>query len=731
MLYRGRDKKEFYLASLLYDSVEYRHLESVKSLLTEKGADPNIILPKKGISPFHLVVGCDSYEFALKVTSLILQNGGNPNVRSDDGLTPVHITAAWGRTEILKLLLSNGGDPEVRDINYKTPFHYAVEEGCVDCLNLLKSYLPVKNDLMNEDESDPCSIVLDKILVNNGFVIGEYDVVDERQNDSIIQKQDHLQSLPHTDTTEYILNWFNKQSNNESSISTGNVDKHFDSISTSFEGSESSLGESDADREAKRFDSKFITFRKVYRKTRSKCSSRNSPKITPPKEDTIYYDTKTDNKRVVDDTAYANAEDLTDLKEYSKESGIVTLPHTLKDTHTFDLDPEDTSQKALTKEEKSSDYLTCSHNSINTFEKNVFEITDDLNNINLESKTDNMNALEPLAHGKTNAVKSERDKSNDSNEMSFVSVSEVYKYEDKQEGVVLYERRLWKAPSEYAKSVKSSIPSTRMSSLPEGFDYDVDSLRKELTNLGFSPGPITVTTKKVYLKKLHQLKKYPTSVKKAEKDTHKKVYSAELERTLQNLDWCNNSELKSLEQVLVNQFENPDPLRKWREGVNKTSFTYLLLDPRITNNLPFRADTLQPLKTWETFLSAIFYVGKGKRTRPYQHLYEAVDLWKKGEYTTSNKKLQTIINIWKSGCGVICLHVFQNVIPVEAYTREAAMISAIKLENLTNLKSGDFYGISVTWPQKQKRMLGVYLLRKALTILITEGERQLCPTDID
>lgn len=210
------------------------------------------------------------------------------------------------------------------------------------------------------------------------------------------------------------------------------------------------------------------------------------------------------------------------------------------------------------------------------------------------------------------------------------------------------------------------------------------------------------------------------------------VYSVELQKTLRNSDWCNNTEsFKALEEVVIKQFSNPDPTRKWREGVHKSSFTYLLLDPRITSNLPLRKDSLQHLQAWEIFLSAIFYVGKGKRSRPYQHLYDAAALWKKDQFSSSSKKLQKILEIWKSGCGVICLHVYLNTIPVEAYTREAAMISALKLDNLTNVKSGDFYGVPATWSHKQKRMLGVYLLHKAMMIFLHEGERQLCPTDID
>lgn len=43
----------------------------------------------------------------------------------------------------------------------------------------------------------------------------------------------------------------------------------------------------------------------------------------------------------------------------------------------------------------------------------------------------------------------------------------------------------------------------------------------------------------------------------------------------------------------------------------------------------------------------------------------------------AGKKVQHIIDIWKDGYGVVSLHCFQSVIPVEAYTREACMVDAI------------------------------------------------------
>lgn len=40
-------------------------------------------------------------------------------------------------------------------------------------------------------------------------------------------------------------------------------------------------------------------------------------------------------------------------------------------------------------------------------------------------------------------------------------------------------------------------------------------------------------------------------------------------------------------------------------------------------------------------------------------------------------KIQQIRDIWAAGLGVVSLHIFQSVIPVEAYTREACMIDAL------------------------------------------------------
>ncbi|XP_048509742.1 uncharacterized protein LOC105692894 isoform X2 [Athalia rosae] len=336
---------------------------------------------------------------------------------------------------------------------------------------------------------------------------------------------------------------------------------------------------------------------------------------------------------------------------------------------------------------------------------------------------------------------------NSLNHQSSVSIEEEYKYEDVEEGVILLERRLLTTPvsmpliktenevsGNSGGRIEDASLESRLSSLPHSLVVmDSETLRRELTRLDrCPPGPITATTRHVYLRRLQKLQKCGPNPPLTVTIAVPPKFSAEIERTLRSENWISDlSQHEALELQVFGEFSNPDPTRRWREGINKSSFNYLLMDPRITKNLPRRGSDLSFTERWRIFLSAIFYIGKGKRSRPYSHLYSAFEEWKKGKRSTNDEKISYILGIWQSDCGVVCLHLFQNAIPVEAYTREAAMIDALGLDRLKNSKSGDYYGVAATWSRHQKRMLGVYLLYKAMNILMQEGERQLSPENIE
>ncbi|CAN8031015.1 unnamed protein product, partial [Ixodes persulcatus] len=189
---------------------------------------------------------------------------------------------------------------------------------------------------------------------------------------------------------------------------------------------------------------------------------------------------------------------------------------------------------------------------------------------------------------------------------------------------------------------------------------------------------------------------------------------------------------EALEREMVLDFETPRPEGHWREGNSKTSFNYLLLDSRVTRNLPVRARGLPLAEQVSDFVRGVFYVGKGKRSRPFSHLHDALVVWNgtAKAWQTAGDKTHKILQIWEAGCGVVSLHVFQNVLPAEAYTREACIIEALTKRRLTNAKKGDCYGVVGSWSEKARKKLGAFLVFKAFQIFLSEGERRLGPLDL-
>ncbi|CAM9766156.1 unnamed protein product [Bubo scandiacus] len=225
-----------------------------------------------------------------------------------------------------------------------------------------------------------------------------------------------------------------------------------------------------------------------------------------------------------------------------------------------------------------------------------------------------------------------------------------------------------------------------------------EALRRRLRELGDNPGPVTELTRR-----------FP-----------------ELAAALRTgrVPDCAQDEL-----ALARQFDRPDRSRRWREGLVKSSFNYLLLDPRTTQNLPLRSHHLSPAECFRTFVKAIFYVGKGTRARPYCHLTEALSQHRAGTQKGC-PKVRRILEIWASGQGVVSVHCFQSSVPAEAYTREGCLVEALGLQTLTNQRKGQCYGLAASWPAERRQRLGVHMLHRAMRIFLAEGERQLRPGDV-
>ncbi|EFX69142.1 hypothetical protein DAPPUDRAFT_62611, partial [Daphnia pulex] len=268
-------------------------------------------------------------------------------------------------------------------------------------------------------------------------------------------------------------------------------------------------------------------------------------------------------------------------------------------------------------------------------------------------------------------------------------------------------------------------------------DESMDSqvLFDKLKSLGSNPGPITTTTKKYYQQQLIRLcieeVEQAAHVEEEEEKEEKEKYSKELNKIVLYYPG-REKDIKPatlLDRLMVKYFSSPDLLTSCREGRAKKSFIYLLLDPSFTQNLQ-HDETLDQKKLFKRFLSSIFYIGKGKHTRPYEHLIEAKAIQLKSRLEGASKKVEKILDIWKNGDGVISIEVFKNSLPVVAFNREAAMIEAIGLSNITNIKRGQFYGSCKSWSNSDKRRWGCLLLFKAFHIFLHEGENQLRPGDL-
>lgn len=264
------------------------------------------------------------------------------------------------------------------------------------------------------------------------------------------------------------------------------------------------------------------------------------------------------------------------------------------------------------------------------------------------------------------------------------------------------------------------------------------SLRYRLIALGEAPGPITDTTFSVYLKRLRKLEKTVKSTRPeltahADEPSTYVIYPKNIPMELLSTDWTiDHQKYREIEHQVFKEYERPSAARKYRGGVAKVSFNYLLLDPRVTNDLPRTGGSLSLSDRWKTFLEAIFYIGKGKSARPAAHLYEVFDLWTgKKRNDQPSDKMKRIMEIWKSGKGVVSLQVFSNSMQEEAFTREAAMIDALGTNNLSNCMRGQYYGIVSTMNMREKKLLGKFLLYNAMQIFMHEGERQLFPRNVE
>ena len=64
----------------------------------------------------------------MEVAEVLLSSGADPESRADDGSTPLHIAAQYGRLEIAKSLMAHGADSGLLNASGKSPADMAEGE---------------------------------------------------------------------------------------------------------------------------------------------------------------------------------------------------------------------------------------------------------------------------------------------------------------------------------------------------------------------------------------------------------------------------------------------------------------------------------------------------------------------------------------------------------------------------------------------------------------------------
>ena len=93
--------------------------------LIDLGADINVQRTNDKGTPLYLASWWNHY----MAVRLLLENGADANILSDNGYSPLHIAASEGNFNVVRLLLDYGADVNIPDINGYTPFHCAVSQG--------------------------------------------------------------------------------------------------------------------------------------------------------------------------------------------------------------------------------------------------------------------------------------------------------------------------------------------------------------------------------------------------------------------------------------------------------------------------------------------------------------------------------------------------------------------------------------------------------------------------
>ncbi|XP_058251473.1 ankyrin repeat domain-containing protein 53 [Hemibagrus wyckioides] len=124
--------------TVLHVAAQHGQLNCLKLLLESGTVDVNASC-LHGRRPLHMVLSPESKPNTYSCLTYLLEHGAEPNVSTDEGLTPLHMAAAEGLEECVEELVRVGADTHTHDSRGHTPFELACLWGHRVAARILKN----------------------------------------------------------------------------------------------------------------------------------------------------------------------------------------------------------------------------------------------------------------------------------------------------------------------------------------------------------------------------------------------------------------------------------------------------------------------------------------------------------------------------------------------------------------------------------------------------------------
>ncbi|XP_053089597.1 ankyrin repeat domain-containing protein 53 [Pangasianodon hypophthalmus] len=140
--------------TVLHVAAQHGQLNCLKLLLESCIVDVNASC-LRGWRPLHMALSPESKPNSYCCLTYLLEHGAEPNVSTDEGLTPLHMAAAEGLRECVETLVRVGADTHARDSRGHTPLELACLWGHRVVARILKNAMwhrDKKRDMQKRQE---------------------------------------------------------------------------------------------------------------------------------------------------------------------------------------------------------------------------------------------------------------------------------------------------------------------------------------------------------------------------------------------------------------------------------------------------------------------------------------------------------------------------------------------------------------------------------------------------